>query len=391
LSIRQGASIARWPLIAALIWLTSFNLRSVIMGVPPVLPPIGQDLNLSFAATGAIPSLSLLCVGLASLPGATLTKRLGARRLMSAALAILAIGAFIRLVPPQTFWIYLGTALLSCAIGAGQPALAQLLRTWFPNTVGAAASLYANGLLAGGVIAAAATPLIAAAAGWRATFVVWGALAAVGAVLWVGIAPPREQTGVARGELWRLARQPEVWLSAGLFACTNLAFFTTVAWLPFLLRDTSPSYVALVLFLYNASSLPPSLVLAAVRWNFVTSSPFYVVASLMGLLGTAGLLLGHNEWAWALCTLAGAGLGSTFIGAIAAPSVLARTDADVPSFSAIVQSIGYLGSFLGPVLGGAMLDVSHNVAAAFWPAIAAFIVMAVLGLRLTRLRPRETT
>ncbi len=379
----------RWPLVAGLVWLTAFNLRSVIMGVPPVLPAIGHDLKLSFAAAGAIPSLSVLCIGLAALPGAALTKRLGARRLMAVALLLVAAGAFMRLMPPETFWIYLGTALLSSAAGASQPALAQLLRTWFPNTVSTAASLYANGLLAGGVIAAAATPLIAAGAGWRATFVIWGALAALVVVLWVKIAPPQAETGVARGELLRLVRQPEVWLSAGLFACTNMAFFTTAAWLPFLLRDTSPFYVALVLFLYNASSLPPSLALAALRWNFVSAPHFYVVASALGLVGTGGLLIAHNEWAWALCTVAGTGLGATFIAAMAVPSVLARNEDDVPSFSAIVLATGYIGSFIGPVLGGSLVDQSHDVHTAFLPAVAAFVVMALLGWRLTRVRPRE--
>jgi CP family cyanate transporter-like MFS transporter len=144
-------SLRRSSVTLALIWLTAFNLRSVIFGVPPVLPSIRADLGLSFALAGSITSVFLLTLAIGSIPGALLVGRFPARRIVALASVALAIFAVSRVLPPGWFWVFAGTALLTLAVAFTQPAMAVLIRRWFPDRVTRASGLYGNGLLLGNV------------------------------------------------------------------------------------------------------------------------------------------------------------------------------------------------------------------------------------------------
>src|SRR6266700_7266207 len=132
-------------LTLALVWLTAFDFRVVILGTPPVLPAIRSELHLSLAATGSISSLIVACLGAGALPGALLVNRFGPRTVVAVAAAGLGGGALSRLLPPEAVWLFAGTALLTLSVSAAQPGLTLLLRLWFPDRVQRAATLMTMG------------------------------------------------------------------------------------------------------------------------------------------------------------------------------------------------------------------------------------------------------
>src|SRR3989449_2003897 len=172
-----------------LVWLTAFNLRVILFAIPPSLPAIRSDLGLSFSATGSITAVAVLMMGAASIPGALLATRYGARRLVALCCAGVAIFTITITLPPGVFWVFAGSALLTLSIALAQPPLAVLIRRWFPTAITRASNLYGNGLLMGNVLGASLSPYISRAIGWRAMFIVWAAVAAVGALLWIRFTP----------------------------------------------------------------------------------------------------------------------------------------------------------------------------------------------------------
>ena len=109
-----------------LIWLTAFNLRVLLFAIPPTLPAMRADLGLSYFATGSITSVAVLALGIASIPGALLATRFGARRLVTACAAGLAIfGAAIAL-PAGAFWVFAGSGLLTLSIAVAQPRIQSI-------------------------------------------------------------------------------------------------------------------------------------------------------------------------------------------------------------------------------------------------------------------------
>ncbi|HEX6348984.1 MAG TPA: MFS transporter [Candidatus Dormibacteraeota bacterium] len=375
-------------LVFAMLWLVANNLRLAIFALQPVLPDIRHQLGLSFTATGALTSAAIAMLGLGSIPGTFAGRWLGARRMVTLTAAGIGVASLLRLLPPESFWVFAGTILLSLSASLVQPAIAVLIRRWFATSLNRAAAVYSNGILMGGTIGAAATPFVALAVGWRGSFLVWGALALAIALFWLLLTPSADSP-VPQVRIRDALGNPRAWQVTALFTFQNLAYFGAAAWLPFLLAGRDPAYVSLVFTCLNFLSIVPLFLLPALSWPYATSAPWYVAMGLFTIAGAVGLALGLRDQAWALAFLLGLGCAGAFVGSMALPPLIARSETDAAAISAIVFTFGYLLSFASPVAAGTLVDATHQVTTAFLPSVGGGILMAVLGLLVPRLVARS--
>lgn len=364
----------------AIAWLVGFNLRSVYLAVPPVLPAIRQDLGMSLAVAGLISALPAICLGLGAIPGAKLANRYGVRRVIGLALATLTVAACLRGLPPEPFWLMLGTLGVATSIAITQPAMATVVRTWFPARIERSSSVYLNGLSVGALLGASLTPYLLLLIGWRSTFVFWALPAAAAALIWFRFAPAGARLGTQAGRLVAGLRDREVWRAALLFGTQNLIYTSAATWIPFILRGSEVSTVALALLLLNLVVLGPTVIFAVLRWPYATSRLLYLLAGLATLLGSLALAVGVTSWVLVSAALIGAGSGFVGIAAFALPAVRARSAADVAGYSALMLTIGYALAFTGPLLGGVVADNTGSFSSAMWPTIPAALAMLVLGV-----------
>jgi MFS transporter, CP family, cyanate transporter len=361
-----------------IIWLTAFNLRALLFAIPPTLPEIRSDLGLSYFATGSITSLAVLALGVASIPGALLATRFGARRLVTVCAAGLAMfGAAITL-PPSAFWVFAGSALLTLSIAIAQPPLAVLIRRWFPTTITRASNLYANGLLMGNVLGSSLSPFISHVIGWRAMFLVWAAVAAITVALWVRFTP-QDDTAAPPVNLGKVLRDPRVWQVAALFTFQNLVYYTVATWVPFLLNGHSAANIATTFLFLTFFPIVPLFALTFVRWQFALSTWFYVVAGGLAVIGSLGLLFGLTDFVRPLVFMVGLGTGAAFVASIALPPLIATDDSEASTYSAVMYTSGYVLAFVGPLSAGILVDATGQIPPAFWPPLAGAVLMAVVG------------
>jgi cyanate permease len=371
-----------------LVWLTAFNLRVILFAIPPSLPAIRSELGLSFSATGSITSLAVLMLGAASIPGALLATRYGARRLVSLCGVGLAVFTVSLTLPPALFWVFAGSALLTLSIALAQPPLAVLIRRWFPDAMARAGSLYGNGLLMGSVFGASLSPYMSAAFGWRGMFLVWAVVAGIGVLLWTRFTPP-DSAAAPQINLGAIARDPRAWQVAALFTFQNVVYYTVATWLPFLVKDRGPAYLATTLLFLNLFPIVLLLALAFFRWQYALSTAFYVIAGLLAAAGSLGLLLGLVELAWPLAFMVGLGAGAAFVGSVALPPLLASNESEAAGFSALMFTAGYTLAFAGPISAGVLVDATGQVTMAFWPPVIGAALMAVVGSLAPRLLVRS--
>ena len=371
-----------------LVWLTAFNLRVILFAIPPSLPAIHSDLGLSYSATGTITSLAILVLGAASIPGALLATRYGARRLVAICVAGLGVFTVSLTLPPAVFWVFAGSALLTLSIALAQPPLAVLIRRWFPDGIARASSLYGNGLLMGNVVGASLSPYMSRALGWRGMFLVWAGVALVGVVLWVRFTP-RDQAAAPPANLRAIARDPRVWLVAALFTFQNLVYYTVATWLPFLINDRGPADVATTFLFLNFIPIVPLFALSFVRWQYALSTTFYVVAGGLAAVGSLGLLLGLTDLIRPLAFMVGLGTAAAFVASIALPPLIARDESEASTYSAVMYTVGYLLAFTGPISAGILVDATGTITMAFWPPLIGGILMAVVGSLAPRLLSRS--
>src|SRR2546429_5421417 len=219
--------------LVALVAAVGFQLRSAIVGVPPVLPAIRDDVHLSFTAAGALTALPVLCLGAAAVPGALLAGRFGARAVVGAGTAALGQAALLRLAPPLPASLYLFSAVMALGAAVAQPAMVAVLRASFPGAVQRATTVFSFALGLGGLAGATLSVRLLAAAGWRGSFVAWGMMALAAGVLWLLAAPARRREARQPGGLRELTRDPAVWDVAAMFGVPNLGYFGPASWVPF--------------------------------------------------------------------------------------------------------------------------------------------------------------
>jgi CP family cyanate transporter-like MFS transporter len=407
LSGRQNGApwVSRRTVLLALVLLVGVNLRTVLLGVPPILPLIQHDLGLSHTGIGFLTALPVLIMGAGAWPAGLLVIRAGARRAVALGLLTLAAGGVLRAVWPGIFPLFAFTALLSLGIAFAQTAVMALVRIWFPSHIGLASALYTDGIISGEALGAGLTlPLLLHWLGrdaWRASLIAWSLPVFVILVLWLLVAPrdsvptraarlQRSPSPQVAGSRASFAGRP-MWLMAthlGLLSGSgSLIYFTMNAWTaPYNAALGQGATTALSLAALNAAQLPVSLAITPAAQRLIGRRPPFVVSGILCLVAMAG-------WAWTPASLqpmwaalsGGSTVGVLLLG-IALPPYFA-TRATVARLVGATLSVSYCLSFTGQVIGGRLWDWAGRPIYAFLPVVAASIALIVLGMLLPEKTP----
>ncbi len=422
---RTGRTGKDWLGLVLVFWV-GFNLRAVLLAFPPILEGVRISLHMSYSEAGLVSSIPLLLFGLGALPGAWLCRRIGAHGVVAIGLALIAAGSAARALPGGITPLFVGTILFAAGIAIAQPGLPSMVQAWFPGNVQQASTIGALGLMGGEMISASVTaPFIAPlVGGWRGTFLVWALPAAICLAFWWvardgrGDPGPVQQTAsqkqpvtqdsshaghsqpqgsraytassdatdtsaTRRAAMHRpvlpLLRSPLVlWLMA-LFSGQSFVYYAANSWLPASAHGGIPG-ASLDLFALNGIAVPITITLVLTRRHFVRSRTFYVMGCLATALGVVGWLLLPYLWAEPVAALLmGTGIASTFTGLLAYPPSVAEPD-DVAPLSALIWTVAYAASFTGPLLSGAIIQLTHNTRAAFFPIAVAAAIMVIASL-----------
>jgi CP family cyanate transporter-like MFS transporter len=391
----HGAIVVPWRriLVCVLIILVGFNLRTVILGVPPVLPLITHDLRLSYSITGLLTAIPVLTLGIAGWPSGLLAERIGPRLCVSIGLALLAVGAILRAALPNTLSLFLFTLLLSLGIALAQTAISVLIRHWFPGHIGLLSALFSDGLIVGESIAAGFTVPIMVGwlgkDGWTGTFVLWGVPVLVLLALWLWLAPPAPILASERpaapaaparsGALPAQRRRVSALHLGIMIGAGSLIYYGMNGWIASYNQamhhaDLTP----FVLVILNSAQLPVSLAITFIAQQIAGRRWPFVVAGLICAASIAGWVFAPASLEPLWAALLGGSSALVFTLGIALPPLLAEPG-KVGRLTGITLSLTYGVAFVGPFLGGELWDLLHLPAVAFLPVGIASVMLVVLG------------
>ena len=361
----------------------ALNLRPAIAAVPPVLEAIQLDLGLSATAAGLLTALPVVCMGAFAPAGAALARRVGQEAAVSCALALVAAGTLVRGLGASVVILYGGTLVCGIGIAMGGVLLPGVVKAWFPSRPGTVTGLYTAGLVAGAMLASAATvPLMEAfGVGWPAAIAAWGLLALAALAVWVPATrrlrtPADAAPGPARlpwgsGVAWRVT------LYMGL---QSLLYYAALTWLSPLYQDAGweAGRAGLLLGVFSFTQIFSALAVPALADRTGDHRPW--VALCVGLatamLAAIGLAPTAAPWLWAV--LLGLGVGGMFALALTLLVKLASSPAAAARLSGMALLVGYLLAATGPVLAGAVYDAVGSYRAPF--LVLAGIGVATLAL-----------
>jgi CP family cyanate transporter-like MFS transporter len=380
----------------ALLWLAGVALRLTVLAVPPVIPQIHNELDLSETEVGILTGLPQVLFACAAVAGSLLIARLGALRTLVIGLILNAVAAGLRGAIPAAAPLYTATIVMAFGVAIMQPALPPLTRQWLPDRVGFATAVYSNGLLIGEIVPTALTipfvlPLIEES--WRLDFVVWAVPAALIALV-VAVLAPRAAETIA-GETptalrwWPDWRDRLIWRLGLMLGSITSMYFGSNAFIPDYLRHIGrPDLINAALTALNLGQLPASLLLLMVAGRIERRIWPYPVCGILCLASLLGLVFAPGAGIVAAAGLLGFAAGGTFVLMLALPPLLSAPE-DVHRVSAAMLTLAYACAVIVPILSGLAWDLTGKGAFAFLPLGGC--ALAVLALAPTiRFEPQDS-
>jgi MFS transporter, CP family, cyanate transporter len=366
----------------ALLWLAGNALRLTILAIPPVIPMMKADLNLSATEVGVLAGIPVILFSVAALPGSLLIARFGAVRTLLGGLVISGIASGLRGACGNALTLDAATVLVGFGVAIMQPAMPPLVRQWLPRHVGFGTAVYTNGLLVGEILPVGLTlPFVVplTGGGWRWSLVVWGGAVVAIAIGVTGFAPHSKQRDLAisRPRGWPNWRNSLIWRLGLIFGSVNSIYFATNAFLPVYLASAGRNAaISGALTALNVGQLPASLLLLAIADRIAGQVWPYALAGAAAILGVGGVVFAPESGAIAAAALVGFACGATLILTLALPPLLCRPE-EVGSTTAAMFTMSYGSAVVTPIVSGALWDVTGVPAAAFIPiGVCAAVLLA---------------
>ncbi|HEY4407602.1 MAG TPA: MFS transporter [Xanthobacteraceae bacterium] len=385
-SDRRDAPPLRLLLTAlGLLWLSGAALRMTVLAVPPLLPLIHADLDLSETEIGTLAGLPALLFAAAAVPGSLVIARFGARRTLIAGLLLTALASAARGAAANVALLFAATIAMGGGIAIMQPALPPLVRAWLPDRIGFATAMYTNGLLIGEIVAVSLTlPLVLPLGGgsWRIAVALWGLPVVVIALLVALLGPRRTAAQAAAApprQWWPKWRDPRIWQLGFLFGSINSIYFSANAFLPEYLNHLgNPELIGSALAALNIGQLPASLLMLGLADRFIGRPFAYVLAGLLSLASVLGILLMTGLWVVFWAGMLGFADAIAFVLILALPPLLSAPD-DAHRTAAGMFTISYSCAVAIPIIGGLAWDASGIALVSFVPIGLCALVVCVLS------------
>jgi len=366
----------------ALLWLSGNALRLTILAIPPVIPMMKADLNLSATQVGVLAGIPVILFSAAALPGSLLIARWGPVRTLVAGLLISGIASGLRGACNTALALDAATVLVGLGVAIMQPAMPPLVRLWLPHHVGFGTAVYTNGLLVGEILPVALTlPLVIplTGGGWRWALVTWGGVVVVIAVVVALVAPQVKRPEMATFRLrgWPNWRSSLIWRLGLVFGSVNSIYFATNSFLPIYLASAGRNgAISGALTALNIGQLPASLVLLAMADRLAGRAWPYALAGAGAILGIGGVVFAPGSGTIAAAGLVGFTCGATLILTLALPPLLCHPE-EVGSTTAAMFTMSYGSAVVTPIVSGTVWDVTGVPAAAFVPiGVCAVVLLA---------------
>lgn len=381
---------AAFPRQALIILLVAFNLRGALIALAPVMEQVRNDTGLSTSAAGLLLTLPVLCFAAFSPVAPGLARRWGIECVLTAVMALLAVGVLTRLAGGDLA-LFAGTIAAGGAIGVANVLLPALVKRDFPGRIGRMTGAYVGVMGAGATLAAGTTVLVQQLTGldWRGTLALWAIPAVAAAIACLPRSSSRRdgsEVALVPAAVRGLYREPLAWQVTLFMGLQSLIFYSSVAWLPtlFIEHGVPEDQAGLLLGVMTLVGLPASLAAPLLAGRRATQVDLMLLMSAFTGTGLLGVVLAPVSAPWLWMVLLGVGQGAAIGIALALLSLRAADSAHAAQLSSMAQSIGYLIAAFGPFLLGAVHQLTGSWPLAFVITLVALALQTGTGLGAAR-------
>lgn len=367
------------------------------------VPPMEHIIKTEFLLTHteasllfASPSLMLMAVGF---PGGFIADRIGAKRAIGIGVIIMVIGATLRGIATSTSSLLSFTLIYGVGLGLSFPNLPKMISGWVsPKKVGMALGIYSAAMFAGEALALAITvPLIFPIThSIQGVFLMCSAPLVVAAIAWWILVKDPPHLSIERDpasrigvSLYKVLRNQNIWLLAGLYLIICFFYNSWIGWSPALLilKGASPDLAGLMTSMTLWIGIPAALIIPRISDRTGLRKPFLWGGMITLAICAWAAMDVSILFSWPLMAVVGIALTSTIPIIFAIPVEMIHRDS-VGTASGLVISIGMIGSSIGPLIGGRILDLTGNLDLSLILLVVISAVATGIAFRLPETGPK---
>ena len=190
-----------------------------------------------------------------------------------------------------------------------------------------------------------------------------------------------------------LTREPLTWQLTIFFAMQAWGFYATLAWLPSILQShgLSSTYAGLLLGVSGVMGVPAALVVPSLAVRMRHQGALAAVLAVVTAIGYCGLLLAPAGAPLAWAIVIGLGQGASFPLALTLIVLRSGSAGLTSGLSTHVQGGGYLLAAAGPLLVGALHQLTGSWSVSLVLLIAVLVPQALSGIGAGRERTLAAT
>lgn len=385
MGVKKKAYRTKNILLVVGVLLIAANLRMSIASVGPLIGVIREDIGISNSAAGLLTTLPLLSFAIFSILAPNIARRYGIKCVLMASLIALVVGILLRSVY-TALALYAGTFILGSAIAMGNVLLPALIKQQFPHRIGIMTGLYTTFMNLFGALASGLSVPIALhlGIGWRMTLASTALLVIITIILWL----PQMFDRRSSSKRYEATQKVNLWGSSLAWFVTlfmglqSLLYFVMLSWLPeiFIHYGMNPSKAGFMLSLMLLFSIPANFIVPIIAERIKKQHILIITVVSVTLLGLVGIFLSGKFLAPLWTILLGLGIGGCLSLSLALIALRSPDTQHTSQLSGMAQSVGYLLAAVGPILFGALRDVTHTWSMPLIIMMVTCIVLFVVGI-----------
>ncbi|MER2090340.1 MAG: MFS transporter [Sporosarcina sp.] len=371
------------------IFAISINMRPAITSIGPMLETIREQLLLSNAQVSLLTAVPVICMGVFATMAPVLNRKFGLKHTIYTMLIIIAIMTLLRGFI-SSFLILIGTAfLIGIAIAVIGPLLSAMIKQYFPERAASVIGIYSFGMGVGSAASAGLTAVFFERSGsYLFALSIWSVLALLGLVAWFlamkGNMEVRQLDSVVVKDKQKKMKSPwktrKAWLFLLFFGLQSSAFFSIITWL-------APIAISAGMTLLQAGTLLSIMTTVQIFLNILLpllmerfpARKFWLLLMLIaGILAVFLFWTGMHPLMWVGAFIMGIPLGGLFPVALLLPLDETRTAEEASSWTAMMQTGGFIIGGLLPLLIAVVYDGTENHHYTFGIILLLYVMMFIL-------------
>ncbi|HDP6911401.1 TPA: CynX/NimT family MFS transporter [Escherichia coli] len=352
--------------------LIGLNMRPLLTSVGPLLPQLRQASGMSFSVAALLTALPVVTMGGLALAGSWLHQHVSERRSVAISLLLIAVGALMRELYPQSALLLSSALLGGVGIGIIQAVMPSVIKRRFQQRTPLVMGLWSAALMGGGGLGAALTPwLVQHSETWYQTLAWW----------WQSSRQTASSHRTTTTPV-RVVFTPRAWTLGVYFGLINGGYTSLIAWLPafYIEIGASAQYSGSLLALMTLGQAAGALLMPAMA-RHQDRRKLLLLALALQLVGFCGFIWLPLQLPVLWAMVCGLGLGGAFPLCLLLAFDHSAQPAIAGKLVAFMQGIGFIIAGLAPWFSGVLRSISGNYLMDW-----AFHALCVVGLMIITLR-----